>query len=535
MNAAQAQSSASSSQSTFPIPIRDDSTPSSLSGSSTPSSKKKKEKRNKNDPIPHPGLSLSSPVYPININSATFSQSTGVSSAQDGVLSGHATQRILEALAKFQTCLFLLTNTVLQLTESFKAIIPGYTSTMVVDRLSQSIAAIENNKAKGQVENGIYENAETRVVVDNEDAFCPSSSSLNVSVSSEASSTPCSKNSIVLKQRPGKIWSHVSKYIGIILALCASLCLSLGTLVVKYMEGYHPVSKVVWRLQGVVWPSLIIIWFHKMYQKKPLVRGLHTKGSNREIWIIFGLLVLRGFIGCAADIFQYYSLKYLPLADSTVIAFSTPIFVCVVAHYCLGEKCGVVPLFIAILTLCGVIVISKPHLLTGGGGAKLNSNNGLLLGNMYAFLCMTSATITTIVIRYLNNVHYAVTMFALGLCGTIEGLLVTLFTSPLEYPSWNVEDWGLACVIGGLCFCGQLTMTMALQIEEAGIVSLVRTCDVIFSFVWQVMFLNEEADFYSYLGALIVTSGVALTAVRKWLMGLPEHSVIRQRLFFLLR
>ncbi|ODM98051.1 Solute carrier family 35 member G1 [Orchesella cincta] len=126
-------------------------------------------------------------------------------------------------------------------------------------------------------------------------------------------------------------------------------------------------------------------------------------------------------------------------------------------------------------------------------------------------------------------------MLALGVCETVEGLVVSLFISPFEYPSWNVEDWGLACIIGVLFFCGQLTMTLALQIEEAGVVSLVRTCDVLFSFVFQVMFLQQEANIFSYLGALIVTTGVALTALRKWLMELPEHSLMRQRLFFILR
>lgn len=70
-------------------------------------------------------------------------------------------------------------------------------------------------------------------------------------------------------------------------------------------------------------------------------------------------------VGCSADIFQYYSLKYLPLADSTVISFSTPIFVCIVAHFVLKEKCGVVPIITAVITLCGVIVIAKPPILTG--------------------------------------------------------------------------------------------------------------------------------------------------------------------------
>ena len=55
------------------------------------------------------------------------------------------------------------------------------------------------------------------------------------------------------------------------------------------------------------------------------------------------------------------------LADSMVIASSTPVFMTFFAYFLLGEKCGVVPVVVALITLVGVGVICRPPWLTGGG------------------------------------------------------------------------------------------------------------------------------------------------------------------------
>ena len=42
-------------------------------------------------------------------------------------------------------------------------------------------------------------------------------------------------------------------------------------------------------------------------------------------------------------------------------------------------------------------------------------------------------------------------------------------------------------------------ITLALQYEEAGPIALCRTCDVIFSFVWQFAFLGIVPDLFRYV------------------------------------
>ena len=69
---------------------------------------------------------------------------------------------------------------------------------------------------------------------------------------------------------------------------------------------------------------------------------------------------------------------------------------------------------------------------------------------------------------------------------------------------------------------GQLFLTIALKIEEAGLVSLARTIDIVMAFVFQVAFLEEVVHWTSGLGAAIVCFGVIAATIRKYLMSKPE-------------
>jgi hypothetical protein len=54
-----------------------------------------------------------------------------------------------------------------------------------------------------------------------------------------------------------------AKYLGLMLALLSSILISLVTLIVKSLPQYHPLSLVIWRLQGVLLPSIILMSYLK--------------------------------------------------------------------------------------------------------------------------------------------------------------------------------------------------------------------------------------------------------------------------------
>jgi len=70
-------------------------------------------------------------------------------------------------------------------------------------------------------------------------------------------------------------------------------------------------------------------------------------------------------LGATAVILRYFSLQYLSIGDTSAITYATPILVTVLAHLCLGEKSGIVPLVGALITFSGVVVMARPPFLTG--------------------------------------------------------------------------------------------------------------------------------------------------------------------------
>lgn len=396
------------------------------SSSPTPNTNKSKQSK-KCQRISRSTLSLTSSLpSSIKATQSTVNILASQLQSSQSATSSNTTLKVLDALAKFQTCLFVLSNTVVRLHESLRQIIPGaslqspLSSTMpgtsaAIRPLSRrnssgEISLDNNNILKGIItaspEMGVNSregmwtlggrikknphliskfkiSGRPETVVSVPPACREAQGGTNHSIDDHEHECHVSKKRRKLEARQrsslARVATKLVKYIGLLLALFASVCMSLVTLVVKFMDGYSPVSKVIWRLQGVLLPSLFIVLYVKYYQKKPLILWGENTAMRNWKWKILVLLVARGLVGSSADIFQYYSLKYLPLADSTVISFSTPIFVCIVAHFVLGEKCGVVPIFTSLLTLCGVIVISKPPILTG----EEEMNNTVLVRNKF--------------------------------------------------------------------------------------------------------------------------------------------------------
>lgn len=95
-------------------------------------------------------------------------------------------------------------------------------------------------------------------------------------------------------------------------------------------------------------------------------------------------------------------------------------------------------------------------------------------------------------------------------------------------------DRFLVLALAVFSFGGQMLLTVALQVEQAGPVSIARCSDIVFAFIWQMIFFHEVPTIYSIIGAVLVVSAVLLSGLRKYLIALPEDSQLKQRLKLLI-
>ena len=166
------------------------------------------------------------------------------------------------------------------------------------------------------------------------------------------------------------------------------------------------------------------------------------------------------------------------------------------------------------------------------------TENNDRLNHLYGVLAALSSLIFSssvfIFIRKAKGAHHAVIMFNFGWVAIIETTILTTLLNGFSMPRTPFE-WYLIVVLAVFSFCGQMLLTRSLQLEQAGPVSVVRaTTDITLAFLWQLIIFNEIPDLWSIFGALVVSSCIVLTAMRKWVLSLPEHSRIRDKLYFLL-
>lgn len=90
-------------------------------------------------------------------------------------------------------------------------------------------------------------------------------------------------------------------------------------------------------------------------------------------------------------------------------------------------------------------------------------------------------------------------------------------------------DRFLVLALALFSFAGQILLTLALQIEQAGPVSIARASDIVFAFIWQVCFFHEIPTIHSLIGALLVSIAVILSGLRKYMMALPDGSETKRR------
>lgn len=271
--------------------------------------------------------------------------------------------------------------------------------------------------------------------------------------------------------------------------------------------------------------------FVQMFVYLPVIvyNGFNLMGAKGERIALFS----RGFFGFVSFGLCYIAYRMIPLADASTIVFSAPVYVSVFACILLKEECGIFQAFTVIVTISGVLLISKPTFLFGDTHEAVTEVALRMEGTILAFISSLSAALTFVMIRKLQRTPAAVVINMFSVVSIVCGVLSLAIIYYCFYEeadtlaqgigipdTWEEIGW---LVGNGLCgVLGQLCLTVALKIEEAGLVSLARTIDIVMAFIFQIAFLKQEqVHWTSILGAVIVCIGVCVSALRRWLKSKP--------------
>jgi drug/metabolite transporter (DMT)-like permease len=230
-----------------------------------------------------------------------------------------------------------------------------------------------------------------------------------------------------------------------------------------------------------------------------LYRGepLFPKGSRAR-------LLGHSFSSSPIVLASYQAVRLMPLADEAVLAYSSIVFTVLLARVYLKEPCGPRDFLVIGGILLGVVLLTGPFAAGSnypfyGVGAAIS-----LFGSL-------SDSVSYILVRKLTQLHYSVVLLNYAAASFLVSLVFCGFESWVH----PLQIGPLALAVVFLSAFQELFVTRALLLEQAALVALVHTSDVVFAYIWELSFFHETYSPVRLLGASLVASMVIYTAISK--------------------
>ncbi len=218
-----------------------------------------------------------------------------------------------------------------------------------------------------------------------------------------------------------------------------------------------------------------------------------------------GLLVVRGVVGFGALSAFFYALTRLPLADATVIQYTNPVFTAILAALFLSETLRARDAGLILLSLAGVVLMTRPDFLFGHTGR---------LDPVAVAVALTGAVLSAgayVTVRRLGRSEDPVVIvFWFALVATAGSIPFTAASGLMPTPA----EWSALLAIGVVTQLGQVSLTRGLREERAGRAMAVAYMQIVFAAVWGVLFFREIPDAWGVTGAALIllgTAGIART------------------------
>lgn len=242
-------------------------------------------------------------------------------------------------------------------------------------------------------------------------------------------------------------------------------------------------NRIPWQ-EIVLFRSLIVFAITAYWIRR---KGLPLIGNNRP------LLFLRGFFGFVGLSAFYFTLTHIPIADSVLLQYTSPLFTTLLAMVILKEPTPARQWGYFLLAFLGIGLIIRPgfHLtflpavvgLVGAAGAGVAYN----------------------LVRKLREtdhpLHIILSLPAVSIIFSLPMVLAN-FVMP---SGW---EWPMLLGVGISTQIAQFFLTRGLHRETAARATNVTYINVVFSAIWGLILWNEIPDWRSIVGAVLIVYAI---------------------------
>lgn len=277
-------------------------------------------------------------------------------------------------------------------------------------------------------------------------------------------------------------FSNSSALKGLLYALMGFAIFSVHDSLVKVLSDYSIFQIIFFAmLFGYVPFSLVRITSERPQSLKPVNSGL---------------VLLRSILTVGGLSFAFLSFSMLPLVETYVLLFCTPLIITVLAIIFLGEVIAVTRWMAIILGLIGVIIVLRP------------SMSSIEIGHLYGFVAAFCGAGASIISRKIGNEENAATLIIFPL---ILNILFTGVMLYFVYKPMPLNDMALMFLIGTLGLAGQVLVLMAYRSAPAALIAPAQYSQIIWAIIIGSIFFNESIDTFVIIGSCVtVASGLLI-------------------------
>uniref|UniRef100_A0A7S2R0F9 EamA domain-containing protein n=1 Tax=Eucampia antarctica TaxID=49252 RepID=A0A7S2R0F9_9STRA len=311
-----------------------------------------------------------------------------------------------------------------------------------------------------------------------------------------------------------------------LLLISAALFSVMGSFVhLAANEDDLPPTQLVF-MRAIFQGSLIVL---AMFQWR--VKDVTTTNNNTVRWIsvhgVFGdnskvrnVVIARGMVGSISFICYYHAMSALPLGDAVAVLSLHPIVTVLVAPHILpDEPFRLVHFIAAICSVVGTTWIARPTFLFPSSATSTEQHSNNAMGYAVAVLGSCAASGVILLIRRAGKMkaNTLQLLFSWAVFGILMSLFVAAIT--LSLPSWHWPTSKQAWLyILGLCSFGSVAhflMNYAGRIAPAGLASIVRSTDIVWSYVMQILIFHAIPSRMTIWGVALIILSLSLLAISK--------------------
>lgn len=250
-------------------------------------------------------------------------------------------------------------------------------------------------------------------------------------------------------------------------------------------------------------------------------------GSDK--WLHLFFMSLTGF---GSFIIMYYALELIPVSIALSLSGMCPFFAAIFSWIILKEKCACLDTICGVVSFFGVLLIARPVAIFGKYGKKEKAFFQNVSQSAYELIYVSGcglallfgATRAVFLVltrkwgRESTETRSLIPVMYPSVFGVFVTPMIMLFSNQkLTLPKSLYGSISLFSV-GILSSLGLISLSMALKLQNATVVGVIRNLEIVWTFIAQFFLLNIVPSSWSLGGASLIAATTIVAAFREKLI-----------------